>query len=160
GIILTVVGIIYRERLLRSEQPYVKNNIFWNVVPENQASYLYAPGLTGSEILMGRYCPSFTAATGEKVTWKKGGHVIGQPHTCVQFADANLKKCTLFTLNPITAFFNGIRNDLFPLAACYFGEKYGISVTDNPESDLTVANYMPDISQSSIGQRPDINTLN
>ena len=57
--------------------------------------------------MMGRYCPQFTASTGEKVTWRPGGHTIGQPHSAVIFPETNLRKPGYFTLNPITLFING-----------------------------------------------------
>jgi hypothetical protein len=132
---------------------------FWDTIPGNHALYIYAPGLMGSEIIMGRYCPEFVAQTGEKITWKTGGHVIGQPHSAVIFPDTNLKKATCFTLNPLTAFMNGVRKDLFPLPAYYFGTKYGITVVDNPDSKLTVANYTPKFSACNIGQSKDIKAL-
>lgn len=132
---------------------------FWDTLPGNKASYIYAPGLTGSEILMGRYCPEYTAITGEKISWKKGGHVIGQPHTGILFPDVNLRKPTNFTINPITAFMNGVRRDLFPLAERFFSEKYGITVVDNPNSKLTVVNYTPKFAAANIGQTKDINAL-
>ncbi len=68
---------------------------------------------------MGRYCPEFTAVTGEKVVWRSGGHVIGQPHSAVVFSEIDLRKPTYFTLNPITWFMNGLRQDLVPDATLY-----------------------------------------
>src|SRR5205823_6191045 len=94
-------------------------------------SYLYAPGLMGTEMIMARYCPEFTASTGEKISWQSGGHVIGQPHTVVIFPEINLKKPNYFTFNPITAIVNGIRRDLFPLVQRFFQETYNFSVQDN-----------------------------
>ena len=132
---------------------------FWDTIPNKKASYIYSPGLIGSEIIMGRYCPQYTAITGEKITWKKGGHVIGQPHTCVVYPDVNLRKPTCFTLNPITRFINGVRKDLFPLAEQYLNEKYGITVVDNPNSHYTVVNYIPQVTSANIGQKKDINAL-
>src|SRR5437870_2380965 len=44
-------------------------------------SYVYAPGVLASEILMGRYCPCFIASTGEEVTCTKGIEVIRMPAT-------------------------------------------------------------------------------
>jgi hypothetical protein len=138
----------------------IEKTEFWDTMPRNKASYIYAPGLKGSEIIMGRYCPEYTAFTGEKISWKSGGHVIGQPHTCVVFSDVNLRKPTCFTTNPFTAFMNGVRRDLlFPLAQRFFGEKYGITVIDNPNSKLTVANYIPKFAASSVGQKKDIKAL-
>lgn len=137
----------------------ISQQAFWDTIPGNHASYLYAPGMTGSEIMMGRYCPEYTASTGEKISWKSGGHVIGQPHSAVIFPDTNLRKCTNFTLSPLTAYMNGLRRDLFPLAERYFGEKYGITVIDNPDSKLSVVNYTPKFAAANIGQKKDINAL-
>lgn len=158
SIITGVIGLGIYKQIPRVPSS-VTNTLFWDTIPSQPASYLYAPGLMGSEIIMGRYCPEYTAGTGEKISWKKGGHVIGQPHTCVEFPDANLKKPKGFTFNPITAFINGIRRDLFPLAERYFTKKYGITVIDNPDSPLTVFNYTPNPSASNIGQQKDIDAL-
>lgn len=146
-------------KVKQEPQSMTEPSAFWNTIPGQQASYLYAPGLMGSELMMGRFCPEYTAATGEKIRWKKGGHVIGQPHTCVAFSDVNLRKPTGFTLNPFTTFMHGIRRDLFPLAERFFGEKYGITVIDNPHSRFTVLNYVPKFAAANIGQTKDINTL-
>jgi hypothetical protein len=143
----------------RHIQETINPSPFWDTIPDNQASYIYAPGLIGSEILMGRYCPEYTAGTGEKVSWKVGGHVIGKPHTGVNFPDANLKKPTCFTLNPLTILTNNVRQDLFPIIERFFNEKYGITVVDNPKSTETVANYTPNFAAANIGQKKDINVL-
>ena len=137
----------------------VSKAMFWDTVPGKPVSYIYAPGLTGSEILMGRYCPEYTAISGEKISWETGGHVIGQPHTGILFPDVNLRKPTCFTLSPLTAYMNGVRRDLFPLMERYFGEKYGITVVDDPQSKLTVANFTPKFAAANIGQAKDINAL-
>ncbi len=139
----------------------IKNSAFFDVAPQKRSvSYLYAPGLLGSEIIMGRYCPQFTSsATGEKVSWKMGGHVIGQPHTAVTFPEIDLNKPRGFTMNPIKAFSNRVRQDIFPLAKKLFGEKYGIEVIDNPDSPHTIANYSFNFSKANIAQKHDINAL-
>jgi hypothetical protein len=137
----------------------VKNSSFFDILPSGKpASYLYAPGLMGSEIIMGRYCPQFVASTGERVSWKAGGHVIGQPHTAVVFPEIDLKK-KRFTLNPLKAFFNRVLRDVFPLAERFFGEKYGIEVTGDSALTETVANYNFNLSRTNIAQRDDINAL-
>lgn len=133
---------------------------FWDAIPEKKISYIYSPGLIGSELIMGRYCPEYTAITGEKISWERGGHVIGQPHTCVVYPDVNLQKPTNFTLNPITAFINSLRRDLFPIAEKFLNEKYGITVVENPGSKYTVVNYIPHTPAANIGQKKDINALN
>lgn len=50
-------------------------------VQEAKTSYIYAPGVLGSEILISRYCPTFVASTGEIVTCSKGIEVIKAPAT-------------------------------------------------------------------------------
>ncbi len=140
-------------------QKQTPSQSFWDGNKNIKASYLYSPGLLASEALMGRYCPSFTAMTGEKVIWKQGGHVIGQPHSCVLFPDVNLSKPTNFTFNPLTAFINRFRKDLYPLIQRFFHEKFGITVTPNPASKQTVANYIPNVMAANIGQKKDIEAL-
>lgn len=132
---------------------------FFDSLSERPVSYLYAPGLMGSEIVMGRYCPRFTAMTGERITWKTGGHVIGQPHSAVAFPEIDLYKPQGFTLNPITSLCNGIRQDLFPIAERFFCEKYGITIEDNPDSPETVANYSFNFGRGNIAQKKDIQAL-
>src|SRR3990167_4071558 len=90
---------------------------FFDVRPSvKPVSYFYAPGFQATEVAMGRLCPSFTAVTGEKITWKAGIHVIDEPHSAVVFPEIDLKKPTCFTLNPLKAVINNIRCDLASLA--------------------------------------------
>lgn len=155
--ISTAVTLYFHDQ--KPQAGLCESGVFWDTIPDKQVSYFYAPGLITTEFVMGRYCPEFTAMTGEKIFCKNGGHVIGQPHSAVAFSDTNLKKPSCFTLNPITFFTNKIRQDLFPLAERYFKEKYGITVVDNPHSKLTVINYTPKLSAANIGQQKDINTF-
>lgn len=137
----------------------VENSSFFNRTSSNKpASYLYAPGLLGSQIIMGRYCPNFVASTGEKISWKVGGHVIGQPHSAVIFPEIDLRK-KRFTFNPIKAFFNRVLRDMFPLTERFFGQKYGIEVSCDHALKDTVANYNFNLSRTNIAQRGDINAL-
>ena len=138
---------------------HIKKDLFWDVVPDKTCSYIYAPGLFGSEFIMSRYCPEFVASTGEKIYCTKGGHVIGEPHSAVIFDDVNLNKPTRFTWNPATATINSLRNGLFPFAERFFNQKYGISYVDNPKSKLTVVNYIPKLASSDIGQNKDLRSL-
>ena len=159
-VFLAILSGCGRKKLPEVNQPIsIKNSSFFTVTPSNRpASYLYAPGLMGSEIIMGRYCPRFVASTGERVSWKVGGQVIGQPHSAVIFPEIDLKKYR-FTINPIKAFFNRVLRDMFPLAERFFGEKYGIEVTGDPALKETVANYNFNVSRTNIAQRDDINAL-
>lgn|GEM_PF-1300170 len=133
---------------------------FFNAKPtDNHASYIYAPGMMGTEILMGRYCPNYVASTGEKISWKSGGHVIGHPHTGVIFAEIDLRKPNDFTLNPLRAIINNLRCDLMPFIQRMFQDVWDFTVEDNPHSDKSVVNYSFDFSRANLGQRKDIQAL-
>lgn len=122
--------------------------------------YLYTPGLIATEMAMGRYCPQFTAITGEKFTFKKGGHVIGQPHKAVVFPEIDLRKPSYFTLNPITWYINKIRGGLYPLFCRLFRDAYQFDVEENPHSPLSVINYTFNFGQANGGQTEDIKGIN
>ncbi len=126
---------------------------------DEHISYLYCPGIFATEMAMGRYCPSFTAITGEKFTFRKGGHVIGQPHTAVIFPEIDLRKPNYFSLNPITAYINRFRSDLFPLFSRIFKETYDFDVIENPDSQTSVINYTFNFGQANDGQTKDIKAL-
>ncbi len=140
---------------------HCKSNVeFFDAKPNNEhTSYIYSPGMSGTELLMGRYCPTYTASTGEKITWKKGGHVIGQPHSGVIFAEINTKKPYGFTLNPITSLINKLRRDLFPFIQRIFQDKFEFSVEENPESNKSIVGYTFDLTQANLGQKKDIKAL-
>ena len=139
----------------------IKNSRFFDATPSSKkASYLYAPGLMGTELMMGRFCPSFTSSiTGERISWRVGGHVIGQPHSAVAFPEVDLRKPSGFTLNPIRAFMNSIRRDMYPLTERFMHERYGITVIDNPQSPRTVVNYNFNFGAGNIAQAKDIKAL-
>ncbi len=135
----------------------IESASFFDTKPnQTPVSYLYAPGFKGTEALMGRYCPRFTACTGEKITWRSGGHTIGQPHTAVNFPEVDLRKPDCFTLNPLRAYINGFRRDLFPVALRFFQERYDFTVEDNPASSKSVVNYSFNFSDANIGQHKDM----
>ncbi len=135
----------------------ITSHEFFNSKPNTEhVSYIYAPGMMGTEMLMGRYCPSYTASTGEKITWKSGGHVIGYPHTAVTFAEIDLRKPKNFTLNPIRAYINRLRCDLFPFIQRMFQDIFDFTVEDNPNSDKSVVSYSFDFAKANLGQKKDI----
>ncbi len=121
-------------------------------------SYLYAPGMMGSEFVMARYCPSFTASTGEKIVSKSGGNVIGQPHSAVTFPEVDLRKPT-FSCNPITFCINSLRMLIVPVAQRIMQYKFDFTIKDNPESTTSVINYFFDFSKANLGQEADVQTL-
>lgn len=132
---------------------------FDTVCGDYHVSYIYAPGIFAAEFMMGRYCPSFTAVTGEKVVWNSGGNVIGQPHSTVIFPEIDLNKPTVTTFNPLKAIFNSFKRDFFPLAKRFLEEKYKFSVEDNPACDQSVVNYGFNFGKANIAQKNDINAL-
>lgn len=140
--------------------PSQQSDTSFNTYPNGYVSYLYAPGMMATELAMGRYCPEFTAVTGEKFKFKLGGNVIGQPHSAVQFPEIDFKKPSCFTWNPIKAYFNRIRNDLYPLFARLFKEKYKFEVEENSDSSLSVINYSVNFGQANAGQTKDIHAVN
>ncbi|HSW73976.1 MAG TPA: prolyl oligopeptidase family serine peptidase [Candidatus Limnocylindria bacterium] len=62
-----------------------------NPQPTTLGSYVYAPAVLASEILMGRYCPKFIASTGECITCSKGIEVLRLPATSGNLAEIKLK---------------------------------------------------------------------
>ncbi len=154
--IATLLGILVHDAYSKAtkQQP-----LFWNGASDVPVSYFYAPAVFGSEIIMGRYCPRFTARTGEIISFKSGGNVIGHPHTAVLFPEINTKKPTKFTLNPVTACMNSVRRVIFPIAEYYFSKKYEIAWEDNPLSSSTVANYFPQPWSTNLAQKKDIQAL-
>lgn len=131
---------------------------FDSAIDTNQFSYIYSPGFMGSEILMGRYCPEFIASTGEKITWRSGGHVIGKNHTAVIFPEINLRKPRKVNFNPISAVIENLRMNLFPLIQRVFQEKLEFDVKDS-DSKYSVVNYSFNLSQANLGQKKDIKAL-
>lgn len=165
SLILTIAvilsGCARRKAISVREIAVIQNTAFFDVSPgARKASYLYAPGLMSSEMKMGRYCPEFVASvSGERISWKSGGQVIGQPHSAVVFPEIDLRKPGRFTLNPVTIFCNRVRRDIYPLMERYMHEKYGITVIDNPHSSKTVVQYNFNVSRANIAQKNDIHAL-
>lgn len=160
GILVVLSGCYKRSKNVPVNQENSPLPAFFDVRPSQRpVSYLYAPGFQTTEAAMGRFCPSYTAVTGEKLTWKSGGHVIGQPHSAVVFSEIDLRKPTYFTFNPITAFINSLRRDLAPLAGRVLQDSLNFTVEDNPNSKLSVVNYSFNFSKANLGQKADIRAL-
>ncbi len=162
--LITVFFVLSACRTKKIALPRIQNQktlpAFFDVRPtEEPISYLYAPGMMNSELGMMRYCPEFTACTGEEIACKSGGHIIGQPHSAVTFPEIDLRKPTYFTLNPLTAFINSMRQDLAPLAQRVMQDSLNFTVKDNPACPLSVVNYSFNFSKANLGQKADIETL-
>jgi dienelactone hydrolase len=59
--------------------------------PDVATSYVYAPPVLSSEIFMSKYCPAFTASTGELITCNSGINVINLPASSGSLAEIHLK---------------------------------------------------------------------
>lgn len=70
----------------------LNTNQWIDTIPGTLTGFVYAPGMLGSEILMGRYCPKFVASTGELITCSKGIEVIRMPARSCNFTEITLKK--------------------------------------------------------------------
>ena len=126
---------------------------FFNAQPTSTpASYLYSPGLMTSEVAMGRYCPDFTASTGEQVTWKNAGHTIGELHSAVNFPDVSLRT-RHFTINPLAIFVNNIKQDLFPLLRRFAEDYLCLSVKAGPDTTRSVVDFNVNFCNANIGQK-------
>jgi hypothetical protein len=148
-----------RQDLQGSKQLEAQCKTFFDTNPTIQpASYVYSPGILGTEILMGRYCPYFVAQTGERITWRSGGHIIGQPHSAVTFPEINLNE-NESTWNPVKIVFNRVRQQVVPIVQQYFQKTYDFSVENNPNSSETIVRYRFNFSQGNLAQTDDINAL-
>lgn len=132
---------------------------FFNEQGSKQTSYVYCPGLLGSPIVMGRYCPSFKALTGEEIAWKHGGHVIDRPYSAVTFAEIVTTK-PRFSYNPATLAVNGFRSLAYPLAKAIGNKRYGLQVIEHRHNSHSIANYFFNFNEINIGQHNDVELLN
>lgn len=116
-----------------------------------KTSYVYAPGLFGSPIVIGRYCPYYVAPTGEEIHGTRGGNVLGDGTaiTAVVFPEVNIVRSN-----------HWFRRHVFPrVANKVFFSLFGIIVKGNDTSAHTFFNYLPEIHRANIGQKEDIATL-
>lgn len=160
GIVVFLAGCHKQAHKASVKHEIPQLSAFFDARPsETPVSYLYSPGFQATEVAMGRLCPSFIAVTGEKVAWRSGVHVIDEPHSAVVYPEIDLRKPTYFTMNPITAIVNGLRRDLFPLAQRCIQDMLDMTVEDNPDSALSVANYGFNFSKANLAQKADIAAL-
>ena len=114
-------------------------------------SYVYSPGLFGSPVIIGRYCPYYVAVTGEEIHGTRGGNVLGDGNhiTAVVFPEVNIDRST-----------NWFRRNIYTVVARkVFSSLFGIIVTENEASSKTFFNYLPEIGKANIAQEADINAL-
>src|SRR5262245_22300222 len=94
--------------------------------PTIETTYLYAPGLFGSPIVIGRYCSRYVAHTGEVVYGTRGGDIFGEGTniTAVVFPE-------ILTEKP-QCWFRRVLGP--PLARSVFMHRFGITVSENANS--------------------------
>jgi hypothetical protein len=114
-------------------------------------SYVYSPGLFGSPVVIGRYCPYYVAPTGEEIYGTRGGKVLGDGTkiTAVVFPEIDVDRSNSWFRRIIYPMVS--RKVLFSL--------FGIIVKDEGSSATSFSNYMPTITRANIGQEADIETL-
>jgi hypothetical protein len=145
--------------ILTLHAPLFGSAPFFNVQGTKQTSYVYCPGLLGSPVIMGRYCPSFKAPTQEDITWEHGGNVIGNLYSAVTFAEIVTEK-PKFSYNPFTLAINGFRSIAYSLAKSIGKKRYGLQVTEHHHYPTSIANYFFNFSTMNVGQNNDIELLN
>jgi hypothetical protein len=115
-----------------------------------KTSYIYSPGLLGSPVLVGRYCPYSVAYTGEVIFGTKGGNIMGSGDciTAARYAEIDTKKSEdWFRSNVGRSVFEKILGS------------FGIFVRENHEGEETIFNYIVDLKKVNIGQKVDIGLL-
>jgi len=114
-------------------------------------SYIYAPGLFGSPVVIGRYCSVFRASTGEVVYGTRGGDIFGDGTrvTPVVFGEIDVQR-------PRGWFRRAIAPSII---RSIFLSRFGITVRENEESDTTIFNYIFDVRFANIAQKEDIEAL-
>lgn len=114
-------------------------------------SYVYAPGLFGSPVIIGRYCPYYIAPTGEEIHGTRGGNVLGDGTkiTAVVFPEINIDQSG-----------GWFRRTIYPMISRkVFFSLFGIVVKENTASSKSFFNYVPEVTRANIGQEADIETL-
>lgn len=120
-------------------------------------SYIFAPGLTSTEMQLAKYLPHFKASTGEIISSKSGIHTINMPIDICKFAEINFKplkhkeKLSIFSPERyIYYFFNN-----------YSSGKFRVNIKKQSRLKLakTLTSYTILISKINIGQRNDIRCL-
>lgn len=115
-------------------------------------SYIFAPGMGGTDAQLARYLPSFTASTGEQITSANGLNLLDEPVSIATFAEVTLKQVN-GTYNPLSHleyFCTGLSN-----------KKYGVTVT-KPEKwsgSCSVSGQSFNVFNINIGQDADITCL-
>lgn len=114
-------------------------------------SYLYAPGLFGSPIMIGRYCSRYHSETGEIILGTRGGDIFGNGETIstVVFPEINIEAPQGWFRTKITP----------AIAQKMFSDRFGIVVKNFRLEGKTFFNYSFYPERINIGQAEDIAAL-
>ncbi len=130
---------------------------FVNFNDTKSYSYIFAPGLTSTEMQLAKYLPSFIASTGEKISSRQGIHTINLPISICKFAEIdfqNFKNKSKFNIfNPAKYFYYFFNN--------YLNGKFSVNVKKSKRLKLanTLSSYTILVSKINIGQQEDIKCL-
>lgn len=124
------------------------------VYPEAEKTehlFCFAPGILSSEILLGRYCPSFIASTGERVTCSQGIETLPPQAFGCTFPEIELyqvKNCT------------GLRYKLHYklFLAEHMPNGFSIQRATSPEAP-TLACHSVSFTKINCGQKNDLKAL-
>jgi hypothetical protein len=128
-----------------------------NPQPERPISYVYAPGILASEAHLARYCPSFTASTGEHVTCCKGIEVIQEPVSTGNLPEIELrppqKRSIASTI--VQTLWHPYKSMCYALS--YMANHWlGISITSKTDTQDSLHMYAINVSKINLGQEADI----
>jgi len=120
-------------------------------------SYIFAPGLTSTEMQLAKYLPYFKASTGEIISSKSGIHTINKPINICKFAEIDFKplnhKEKLSIFNPSRYLYYFFNN--------YSSKKFSVNIKNQDKLKFakTLTSYTILVSKINIGQKQDISCL-
>ncbi len=114
-------------------------------------SFIYAPGIFGSPVVIGRYCSRYEAYTGEVVYGTRGADIFGDGCcvSAVVFPEIITEKPRHWFRSRCVS----------RMARTVFMKKFGIFVREDDAASDTIYNYLFDPRRANIGQAADVDAL-
>lgn len=111
-------------------------------------SFIYAPGIFGSPVVIGRYCSRYEAYTGEVVYGTRGADIFGDGRrvSAVVFPEIITAKSNHWFRSRCVS----------RIARTVFMKRFGICVREDDAASDTIYNYLFDPRRANIGQVADI----
>lgn len=124
---------------------------------KKNCSYIFAPGLTSTEMQLAKYLPYFKASTGEIISSNSGIHTVNMPIDICKFAEINFQplkdKEKMSIFNPSRYLYYFFNN--------YSSGKFSVNVEKQARLKLakTLTSYTILVSKINIGQKQDVKCL-